>query len=433
MKKLRLFILAAVLILGGYYGFMRPKATQSETASFKTVQAEKGTIQLEIGCTGRVVSNLDVEIKCKASGEVINLPFDVSDTVKKGDLLLEIDPIDEERNVRLAQVTLSSSQARLKQAQVNLQAEEKSIAAERERLEANLKSAEAKAKDETAKAKRMNELLSKKLTSQEEYDTAVTAEVQAKANLETTRIQLDELAIRKIQLDVKRQEIQLSQDQVERDTINLAIAQRRLDETKVYSPIDGVLVNKQVQIGQIISSGITNIGGGTTIMTISDLSRIFIYASVDESDIGNVKVGQKAEITVDAFPDESFEGVVQIISPQGVNESNVVTFEVKIEVTSENKDLLKPEMTANVEIIAAEKENVLMLPSDAVILKNRKYWVTVVKADGQPEERAVEVGINDFTKMEIVEGVAPEDRIVLHEVAPASQWNGGGPPPPPGP
>lgn len=433
MKKLLVICIVAALILGAYYGFLRPKPTQSDPAKIKTVQAEKGKIQLAIGCTGRVASNLDVEIKCKASGEVIKLPFDISNPVKKGDLLLEIDPIDEERNVHLAKITLSSSQARLKEAQVNLQYEEKSIDTERERLEATLKSAEAKAKDETAKAKRMSELLAKKLTSQEEYDTSVTSEVQAKANLETTKVQLDELEVRKLQLDVKRQEIQLSEDQVERDTVNLAIAQRRLDETKVFSPIDGVLVDKQVQIGQIISSGITNIGGGTTIMTISDLSRIFIYASVDESDIGKVVTGQKAEVTVDAFPDEKFTGIVQIISPQGVNESNVVTFEVKIEVTSENKSLLKPEMTANVEIIAAEKDNVLMLPSDAVILKNQKYWVTIVKENGQQEERAVETGINDFTRVEIVSGITAEEKAVLHETVPISQWNGGGPPPPPGP
>ena len=257
--------------------------------------------------------------------------------------------------------------------------------------------------------------------------------MQAKTSLDTIRIQLEELEIRKFQLEVKRQEIQLSKDQVERDTVNRDIAKRRLDETKVYSPIDGVVVDKQVQIGQIISSGITNIGGGTTIMTVSDLSRIFVYASVDESDIGKVEVGQKADITVDAFPEARFTGEVQIISPQGVNESNVVTFELKIEVISDNKTLLKPEMTANVEIVAAQKEEVAVASlrcgdsegqgsTGAPRLKNG--------AIAGRDDRAKR-GINDFIN---VENRFPASnwatRVVLHEITPVSQWNGGPPPPP---
>ena len=434
MKKIVGFSILAFLLLGAGYGMLRPKTTQSEGTVLKTVNVEKGSIQLAIACTGRVVSNLDVEIKCKSSGEIVELPYDISDPVKKGDLLMEIDPIDEKRNVRLAEITLLSSEAKLRQAELNLEYEQKSIETDRQTLEATLKSNEVKAKDETAKAKRMAELLAKKLASQEECDTAVTSEVQAKTTLETTRVQLKELDIRKLQVDVKRQEIQLNKDQVETNKINLDIAKRRLEETQVFSPIDGVVVSREVQIGQIISSGISNVGGGTTIMTVSDLSKIYIYASVDESDIGKEVKGQSANITVDAFPDTQFLGKVETISPMGVNESNVVTFEVEIEVISENKPLLKPEMTANVDIIAAEKTDVLTLPSDTVILKNQKYWVTVVNDQGVSEEREVQTGINDFTKVEIVQGLAGNEKVVLHETAPVSQWNeGSGPPPPPGP
>jgi multidrug efflux pump subunit AcrA (membrane-fusion protein) len=178
-----------------------------------------------------------------------------------------------------------------------------------------------------------------------------------------------------------------------------------------------------VQIGQIISSGISNVGGGTTTMILSDLSRIFVLASVDESDIGRVQVGQSAIITADAFPGKEFEGRVLRIATQGVNLNNVVTFEVKIEVIGKNKSLLKPEMTTNVIIIIEQKDDVLLIPSEAVLRKAGGYVAEVMK-DGVKEERKVRGGINDLTMLEIVDGLSEGEVVVIRKDTSENRWSG---------
>ena len=154
--------------------------------------------------------------------------------------------------------------------------------------------------------------------------------------------------------------------------MSLDLARQRLTETRVVSPVDGVVTQRAVQIGQIISSGISNVGGGTTALVVSDLSRIFVLAAVDESDIGQVRPGQRVKVTVDAYRNREFAGEVVRISPRGVNVSNVVTFEVKIEVTARDKELLRPEMTANVEILIDERPDALLAPSDAHLPARRQ-------------------------------------------------------------
>ena len=389
MKKFVLFIIVLILAVSGYYYKVRPAKGLTEEKAPETVKVTKGSIKKAVSTTGKVTSNRDIEIKCKASGEIINLPFNISDRVKKGDLLLEIDPIDEQRNVKQAEITLSSSQARLAQSKQNLEVAEKTVLVEKDRANSNLKSAEAKFKDEKSKSGRMNELLKKKLISQEEFDAASTAAIQAEVALENAKIQLDDVKIQELQLVVKREEVKLSEAQVSKDQINLAINQRRLDETKIYAPIDSVVADRAVQIGQIIASGVSNVGGGTTTMTLCDLSQIFILASVDESDIGEINVAQTTSITADAYPNKTFTGKVISIATKGKNVSNVVTFEVKIEVVSDNKILLKPEMTTNVDIIAASKEETLLVPVEAVVSKGRKEFVFVAGENKALVERPV--------------------------------------------
>ena len=160
-------------------------------------------------------------------------------------------------------------------------------------------------------------------------------------------------------------------------------------------------------------------------LTLSDLSRIFVMASVDESDIGKVAVGQPVTISADAFPGRRMEGKVVQIATRGVNASNVVTFDVKIEVLSDNKALLKPEMTANVEVVAAEKTDVLLVPVEAVTRQRGRQTVQVVASAGAaPQEREVQTGINDGAKVEIVKGLAEGEAVVLNKSA-DSKWKGG--------
>ncbi len=427
-KKIVIPVVAVLVTVGAGSAWVSFGRGDSDEAISQpvTTAVMRGDVRLAVACTGRVVANLDVDIKCKASGEITRLPFDVSDEVKKGDLLLELDPVDEQRVLNQAEVKLAASEARLVIAQQNLAIAESDLATARRRAEASLQSARARATDTRAKADRMKQLLAKELCSQEEADTAETSAVQAAADLIAAQVAMDELKTQEEALELQRQDIVLAQTQVDSDTVALTQARDRLADTKVVSPIDGVVVARNVQVGQIIASGVSNVGGGTTVLTLSDLSHLYVLASVDESDIGKVAVGQEAIVTADAFPGKTFSGKVVRIATRGLMESNVVTFEVKIEVTGKDRPLLKPEMTANVEIVAAERFDVLTAPAEAVIRKGRQRFATVVKG-GRHEERAVEVGISDGLTTEIVSGLAEGETVVVHGGGADSRWSGGGP------
>lgn len=424
MKKWILITLAAAaLAAAGFY--LVPRAKESKKVEAEpTAKVERGPLVDSVASDGKVVSDLDVEIKCKASGEIVRLPFDVSQTVRKGQLLVELDPVDEERSVRQAQASLASSQAKLVSARESLALEQSNLATDRKRSDAALGSAQVRAQDARAKANRVKELLARKLASQEEYETADTNAVQAAAEFEAARIKPEELKARERALELSRQQIRVAESQMESDRIALEVARQRLSDTRVVAPMDGVVTARNVQVGQIISSPISNVGGGTTVLTLSDLRRMFVLASVDEADIGKVRVGQPVRVTVDAYPGKRFEGSVVRISPRGVNVSNVVTFEVKIEVTSREKNLLRPEMTANVEIVAARKDNVLLVPADAVVRKGGRPRVTVLKGDGSQEEKAVEIGIGDGQKVEIAAGLTEGETVRVRKGEAASKWTG---------
>jgi HlyD family secretion protein len=429
VKKWIVIIVIVLALAGGgvYYFFVyRPAAAKADAPAVVTAKVERGPIKQIVASTGRVVSNLDVDIKCKASGEVTKLPFDVSDVVKKNDLLLELDPVDQGRIVRQAEVRLSASQAKLQIARENLAVAERTLVTDRARAEVAVKSCEVRSKDSRAKADRMKALLEKKLISPEDCDTAETAAVQAAADLDNAKVKVEELKTQELALELSRQQVKLSEADAEGDKIALDIAKDRLEDTKVYAPIDGVVAARPVQIGQIIASGVSNVGGGTTFLTLSDLSRVFVLAAVDESDIGKVALDQAVTVTVDAFPGKKFKGKVVRIATKGVNLSNVVTFEVKIEVTGDAKALLKPEMTANIEeILIAEKSDVLLVASEAVLRKGRgKQVVTLVKEGAANEDVAVETGITDGTKTEIVTGLTEGQTVLIHKGASETKWAG---------
>jgi RND family efflux transporter MFP subunit len=433
VKKLIVILVVAALAGGGaYYGWVYRPAHQPDPAPVVTEKVERGNIRTIVASNGRVVSNLDVDIKCKASGEIRKLPFDVSDEVKKDALLVELNPVDEDRVVRQCEVRLRSAEAQLEIARRNLAVAERTLTTDCQKANAALNSCEARAKDARLKADRLKELFAKKLSSQEELETAETAAVQAGTDLETAKVKLEELKTQEVALELKRQEVKQADSDAEAARIALEIAQDRLHDTKVVAPIDGVVSVRNVQIGQIISSGISNVGGGTTMLTLSDLTQIFVLAAVDESDIGKVKLDQDVLVRADAYRGKRFRGKVVRIATRGVNLSNVVTFEVKIEVVGEAKALLKPEMTTNVEITTAEKENVLLVPAEAVVIKAGKQYATVVKDDETKEDVPVKIDLTDGNKTEVAEGLTEGQTVVVYKGSGETKWSGaqkqGGPP-----
>jgi len=418
-----LVVLLLVAVIAIIVKIRRKEADQKKNdESVTTAKVERGPLRQSVSSTGRIVPNLDVDIKCKASGQIVELPYDISDEVASGTLILEIDPIDMARYAKQSGVKLAASQFRLTQARLNLKVAEQNLVTQRTKVDAALKSAQARYDDAKSKAERMKQLFEKKLSSREDFDTAQTTAVQAQSDLENARASSEDLKTQEISLDLKRQDIRLAENQVESDKINEDLAEQQLKDTKVFSPIDGVVSARTVQVGQIISSGISNVGGGTTVLTLSDLSHIYVLASVDESDIGKVDEEQDVNITADAYPEKFFPGKVVRIATKGVNASNVVTFEVKIEVTGRNKSLLKPEMTTNLEIIVADRQDALIVPSEAISRKRGKRIAFVKKSVGPSEEREVEVGISNGFQTEIVKGLKEGEELEVRKGMADSRW-----------
>jgi HlyD family secretion protein len=423
MKKFIIILLLVCAVAAGWYYGINNKVEvgQQDKPDWKTIPVERGFIRMVVESTGRVVPELEVEIKCKASGEVINLPVDVSDRVKKGDLLVQLDPDDEKRSVERAEVALTVSQARLSQAKLKLEATERDLSTERMRTGADLGSAEAKKLETKAKLDRVEQLIKKEIASPQELEVAQAEHAKATADLESARARAEDIKTWDVQIASLRQEIKIAEAQVVSDKLSLSDARQRLEDTTVFAPIDGVVAERNVQVGQIIASGINNVGGGTAVMKLADLSRIYVLVSVDESDIGSIEVGQQSQITVDSHPDVVFPGQVVRVATKGTIDSNVVTFEVKVEIAGSDQHLLKPEMTANVEIVVAQKESVLLVPVAAMERGKREHFVTV-KKNGISDKRTVETGISDGEFMEVISGLSEGEQILIPENISQGRW-----------
>ena len=440
MKKLLLLVIVVAAAGIGYHAWARRlEKGQAEGQDKIAVPAARGDIHLQVSATGRVEPERVVEIKSKASGEVKVVTVDISDQVKQGQLLFRLDPTDEERSVKRLEASLAMSKARLEQVRLGIVAAEAKLASDRVRAEADLKSAEAEREEFDNRFRRAVELHDQRVISREEFDSARTRVVQVEGALANAKVRLEDLRTQEYELDQKRQETPIAEAQVENDEVALADARQRLIETEVFSPIDGVVAERGVQEGSIVSSGISNVGGGTTTMKIVDLSRLYALAAVDEADIMGVAPGIKAAVTADAFPGMEFSGTVVRVATTGAVESSVVTFDVKVEIEGRGKQLLKPEMTTNVKLLIDERLGGVIVPIEAVARRavetdrgadftRRQSYVTVRAPDGSETDKTVETGLSDGYSIEIVSGLAAGETVVYDKSATGSPWAGRGMP-----
>jgi HlyD family secretion protein len=410
MKK---WMIVAVLVsVAGGWWWWSSRSSKADAANQvdegpQSVEVAPATIDLRVATNGRIESYLDVEIKSKANGLITRLPFDVSDVVSSGQLLAELDPVDELRNVENRQAALDSAEARVIQAEQNLQMAMLDKTTETSAALAEFDSARVRFEETRARIQRAVELEARNLVSKEALQGAKAELANQERAFRLAEIAVENIRRLPMQVELRRQDVAQARADLVRAQSDLATAKQRLIETKIYAPFDGVVTEREVQVGQIIASGTSNVSGGTTLMTFSDLSRIFVNATVDESDIGKVREGQSAIITADAFPGRRFRGSVERIAAKGTNTQNVITFDVKILVEGKGKEVLKPEMSANIEIAADRKEDVPALPAEAIEFDRRGYYVMVPADDGTTATRRqeVQVGITDGLKTEITSGV----------------------------
>jgi len=195
----------------------------------------------------------------------------------------------------------------------------------------------------------------------------------------------------------------------------VARAEEDLRNATILSPIDGVVLSRDSEVGGAVSSILTQGSGGTLIMTLGDLDEVYVKGKVDESDIGRVYLGQPARITVESFKDQKFAGKVTKISPMGVEKDNVTTFEVRVSISNESHKL-RALMTANAEIILEERKGILTIPEGAVLYaKNKATEAEIPDPASETGKRRIPIttGISNGARTQIVKGLSEGQQVIL--------------------
>jgi RND family efflux transporter MFP subunit len=217
------------------------------------------------------------------------------------------------------------------------------------------------------------------------------------------------------QSDLERAESQaaLAEARVAEAAASLALARVQLDQARITAPISGVVASVTTQEGETVSATLA----APTFVTIVDLDRLELWAYVDETDIGRIRLGQSAAFSVDTYPDRSFEGRVTAIHPKAEIRDNVVDYVAVVQLAAPPRQVLRPEMTASVRIILARRPGVIAVPRRAVRREGGRTFVLCAEG-GRPVQRAVRTGERDETHVEIVEGLQEGDEVLLGEASP---------------
>jgi HlyD family secretion protein len=392
-RKRLIWLGVVVVLLGGAgYGVRAALKPDNKIDPSKIASVERGSIARSVVATGKIEPRSTVEVKSKASGIVKKLYVDYSASVHQGQLLAELDKELLEAAVRESKANLQAAQA----------SEESSLAS----LERNKVDAEGPDLPFLISAMgRARQLFKDGLLAKNSVEDAEKA-YQMALNKQSSAIR---------NLAVSRAEIAKSKAQVAQATAALERADEDLRNSTIVSPIDGLVLSRDVEVGNAVSSILVLGSQATLLFTLGDVSDVFVRGTVDQADIGQVYLGQPTHITVESFRDRKFEGKVYQISPLGVEKENVTTFEVKVSIANPGREL-KAKMSANAEIILEEKPNVLLVPEAAILYdKDRKASVEVpdLTAEKGRKKMPVQLGISNGIKTELVAGLKEGAKVIL--------------------
>ena len=391
-KRLIWLGVVVVLVGGAGYGVRAALKPDNKIDPSKIATVERGSIARSVVATGKIEPRSTVEVKSKASGIVKKLYVDYSASVHQGQLLAELDKELLEAAVRESKANLQAAQA----------AEESAMAS----LERNKVDAEGPDLPFLNSAMgRAHQLFKDGLLAKNNVEDAEKA-YQMALNKQVSSIR---------NLAVSKAEIAKAKAQVAQASAALERAEEDLRNSTIVSPIDGLVLSRDVEVGNAVSSILVLGSQATLLFTLGDVSDVFVRGKVDQADIGKVYLGQPTRITVESFRDRKFEGKVYQISPLGVEKENVTTFEVKVSIANPGREL-KANMSANAEIILEEKPNVLLVPEAAIIYgKDRAAAVEIpdATADKGRKRLPVQLGISNGVKTELVAGLKQGAKVIL--------------------
>jgi HlyD family secretion protein len=331
MKKLIITLIVVVIVAGSAIGAYRYTHPPVEP-EVNTVGITRGDIVQQVGATGSIEAVTTVDVGTQVNGVIKEMLVDFNDIVRQGQLIAKIDPATIEAKIESDKASLISQQANLERQKVSLE-------------------------DSQNKLRRTQDLFDRKLATQQDLESA---QVTVKTNQASIKSQL---------ASITQSEASLHQDEV------------NLGYTNIYAPINGIVINRKVDVGQTV---VSNNAATSMFQIAADLTKMQVKASVDESDVGLLRPGQRATFTVDAYPNQEFEGTVKQVRLQPVVTQNVVTYVTIINVP--NNDLkLKPGMTASVKIEIARVENVMRLPNSTIRFRATREMFEALKLPVPPE------------------------------------------------
>ncbi len=358
----------------------------------RLAKVTRGDIAKSVVATGKIQPITKVELKSKASGIVEKLYVDINQNVHKGQVLAQLD-----QQEILAQV--AAQKAQLEAATANVSTYQANIAQDRVNAEAPDLPMYKNTLDRNLQMEKEG------VVSQQALDDANRNYLAALNKRDTAKalIAVD-------QAKLKQAEAQVAQSRASLDQLN-----EQLSYTTLTAPMDGVILSRDVELGDAVSSILVLGSTATLVMTIGDTKQVYVQGKVDEADIANVYLGQPARIKVESFRDKVFQGKVTKISPLGVEKDNVTTFEVRVSIDNSAGEL-KANMTANAEILIEEHKNTLVVPEQALSYdKNKNASVNVPDPKAKDGVRSVPVtvGVANGSNTEILSGLKEGDTVVL--------------------
>jgi HlyD family secretion protein len=360
----------------------------------KLAKVTRGDVARSVVATGKIQPITEVEVKSKASGIVEKLYVDINYQVKKGQPLAQLDQEEILAQVEAQRAQLSAAQANVSTFEANIEQDKVNAAAP--------------------------DLPMYKATLDRNLEMQKQGIVSHQALDDTNRDYLAALTRRnsaQAQIGVDAARLKQAHAQVLQSQASLKQLEEQLGYTTIVAPMDGVILSRDVEIGDAVSSILVLGSTATLVMTEGDTTEVYVQGKVDEADIAHVYMSQPARIKVESFRDRMFYGKVTKIAPMGVEKDNVTTFEVRVSINNPGGEL-KANMTANAEILLDEHKGVLTVPENAVTYDNQKNTSVEVPDKRQKDgtrKVPVKVGLSNGSVTEIVSGLKEGDQVVLQQ------------------
>ncbi len=406
--RLTFFVLGAALVLVvGFIAFSNVFRSEASVPEERLVEIKRGNLALSVVATGSIEPVTTVELKSKSSGLVQSIYVEEGDLVREGQILIELDKELLRAELRETEANRLAAIARQQEAESN----HLSAVNMKQKLGLDVNNLEDKVAFHKKQVNRYENLSREKLIPHSELEvrerqlqeaTFELAALKSELLMQDSRIGAAEKAVARVAAEVSQAQAVLDR------------AAENLRNSTIRSPLTGTILKRHGEVGDAVSSILQLGSQATLLMTLGDMAEVFFEGRVDETDIGKIFVGQQARVKVDAYRDRPFPGKVLRIAPLGEEEDNVIGFEIRVSI-ADPEQILRAQMSANAEIIIEEKEDILLIPENAVVYgKDRNTFAEVYDPAEENQSRRVqiEIGISDGTTTELVSGL-PEGETVI--------------------